>query len=41
MSSVDLYQNSDGTWTARIFNQTYSGTYEQCVNWLRWNGESI
>lgn len=39
MKSVDLYQNSDGTWTARIFSQTFQGTYEQCAAWLRMNGE--
>lgn len=39
MKSVDLYRNSDGTWTARIFEQTFRGTREQCVAWLRMNGE--
>lgn len=40
MKSVDLWRNPDGTWTARIFAQTFSGTREECVAWLRTNGES-
>lgn len=36
---VEIYQNSDGTWTARIYSQTFTGTREQCVNWLLNNGE--
>ena len=39
MKAVDLWQNANGTWTARIYAQTYSGTYDQCVAWLRNNGE--
>jgi hypothetical protein len=38
--SVDLVRNDDGTWTARIYSQTFRGTYEQCVQWLWWNGEN-
>jgi hypothetical protein len=41
MKAVDLWKNPDGTWTARIFSQTFSGTYEQCVDWLRGNGEQV
>lgn len=41
MKSVDLYQNRDGTWTARIFAQTFTGTREQCGGWLRMNGEEV
>lgn len=41
MKSVDLYRNADGTWTARIFDLTYSGTREACVQWLRNQGESV
>lgn len=39
MKAVDLYRNPDGTWTARIFSQTFTGTYEECMGWLRANGE--
>jgi hypothetical protein len=39
MRAVDLYRNADGTWTARIFSQTYTGTREACVAWLCANGE--
>jgi len=39
MKSVDLYRNNNGTWTARIFTVTFTGTYEECVDWLRANGE--
>ncbi len=40
MKSVDLNRNSDGTWTARIFDVTFTGTREACLDWLRGNGES-
>ena len=39
MKAVELSQNPDGSWTARIFSQTFTGTREQCVAWLRANGE--
>lgn len=39
MKSVDLTLNSDGSYTARIYDTTYTGTYEACVQWLRNNGE--
>lgn len=39
MKAVDLYRNNDGTWTARIFDQTFRGSYDECVAWLRMNGE--
>lgn len=39
MKAVDLWKNEDGTWTARVFTVTYTGTYEQCIAWLRANGE--
>lgn len=39
MKAVDLFQNSDGTWTARIYTNSYfTGTREQCVAWLRLQG---
>lgn len=41
MKPVDLNQNSDGSWTARIYEQTFTGTREECVLWIRWNGESV
>jgi hypothetical protein len=40
MKAVDLWPNSDGTWTARIFSVTFTGTYQQCLDWLKGNGES-
>jgi hypothetical protein len=33
---VDCWQNPDGTWTARIYSLTFTGTYEECQNWLKW-----
>lgn len=39
MKAVDLWQNPDGTWTARIFDMTFTGTREECENWLYMNGE--
>lgn len=39
MKAVDLYRNGDGSWTARIFQTEFTGTREQCVAWLRANGE--
>jgi hypothetical protein len=41
MKSVELSRNADGTWTARIYSTAYTGSYQQCVDWLRNNGESI
>lgn len=38
--AADLWRNSDGSWTARIFEQTFSGTYEACTAWLRNQGEA-
>jgi hypothetical protein len=29
----------DGTWTARIFRVNFTGTYDECIAWLRANGE--
>jgi hypothetical protein len=40
MNPVELSRNNDGTWTARVFSQCFSGTYEECVRWLRMNGEA-
>lgn len=37
---VEITQNEDGTYTARIFSQTFTGTLEQCREWLWANGES-
>jgi hypothetical protein len=39
MKAVDMWRNADGTYTARIFSQTFTGTYEECWAWLRNNGE--
>lgn len=41
MKSVDIWENADGTWTARIFSTTFSGSKSECESWLRNNGESI
>lgn len=39
MKPVSLSRNPDGTWTARIYSTTYSGSYAECVAWLRAHGE--
>lgn len=39
--AVSLSQNPDGTWTARIFSTTFTGTYDECQGWLQANGESV
>lgn len=39
--AVALWPNGDGTWTARIFSQTFTGTRQECVDWVRANGETI
>jgi hypothetical protein len=39
MKAVALTRNPDGSWTARIFATEFTGTYEECVGWLRANGE--
>ena len=36
---VEITRNADGSYTARIYSTTYTGTYEQCVAWLRAHGE--
>jgi hypothetical protein len=42
MKAVDVSQNQDGTWTARIFSLTYTAkTREECVQWLRMQGEDV
>jgi hypothetical protein len=42
MKSVDLWQNQDGTWTARIFDHTFTAkTREECVRWIHNQGETI
>ena len=40
MRAVDLSPNPDGSWSARIFELTFTGTYEACLAWLRSNGEA-
>lgn len=39
MRAVDLSRNADGTWTARIYGTSYTGTREACLAWLRAHGE--
>lgn len=39
MKSVSLTNNHDGTWTARIYFSSFTGTYERCVEWLNAHGE--
>lgn len=40
MKPVDIYQNPDGSWTARIYTHMYfTGTYAECMAWLRSQGE--
>lgn len=41
MPPVELTKNIDGSWTARIFSTRFTGTYEQCLTWLRANGETV
>ena len=41
MKPVDIWQNDDGTWTARIFDYKYTGTLEQVISWWRANGEEV
>ncbi|VTU00976.1 unnamed protein product [Gemmataceae bacterium] len=39
--AVSLTSNEDGTWTARIYSTTFTGTYDACVSWLWANGEPV
>ncbi len=40
MKAVDIYQNPDGSWTARIFNYSMTfKTYSEAIQWLRNQGE--
>jgi len=41
MKAVDLTDNRNGTWTARIFYQTYTGTRDECERWIRNQGEQV
>jgi hypothetical protein len=37
MKIVDWWQNPDGSWTGRIYSQTFTGSYEEVMSWLRAN----
>ena len=40
MRAVDITRNSDGSYTARIYNHSYfTGTYGECMAWLQSQGE--
>jgi hypothetical protein len=39
MKAVAIDKNPDGTYTARIFSSTFTGTYSQCVAWIHANNE--
>lgn len=39
--AVELTRNDDGTWTARIFDVCLVGTRDECVEWLKANGEYL
>jgi hypothetical protein len=41
MQAVRCEQNSDGSWTAWIFSVSFTGTYAECVAWVRANGEEL
>lgn len=42
MKAVDCTQNANGTWTARIYTHLYfTGTYAECMAWLRSQGEPV
>jgi hypothetical protein len=42
MKAVDITRNADGTYTARIYhNSFFAGTYAECVAWLRSQGEEV
>lgn len=42
MNAVEITDNHNGTWTARIYTHMYfTGTYEECVAWLRSQGEQV
>ena len=41
MKPVDIWQNDDGTWTARICDCKYTGTLEQVIDWWRANGKEV
>jgi hypothetical protein len=32
--TVTIFQNPDGTWTARIGTAKYRGTEQECIAWL-------
>lgn len=40
MKSVELYRLAGDVWEARIFGIHFQGSYEECLAWLRANGEN-
>lgn len=38
--SVGIEPNTDGSWTAWIYSTRFTGTYDQCLDWLKANNES-
>jgi hypothetical protein len=36
---VGIAENASDTWMAWIYNTTFTGTREACIDWLRGNGE--
>lgn len=42
MKAVRIEPNKDGTWSAYIFDSCVcTGTYQECVDVLRFNGEEV
>lgn len=42
MKSVRIEKNNNGTYSAYIYSTCIcTGTYDECVQALRWNGEYI
>jgi hypothetical protein len=42
MRSVRIIENGNGTYSAYIFDTCiYTGTYDDCVKWLGYNGEYV
>lgn len=35
---VNCGRNPDGTWTANSYGSSFSGTFNECQDWLRANG---
>lgn len=37
LPTVRIEDNKNGTWTAYIYSTSFTGSYQDCQNWIKWN----